>query len=104
MIENHYIKNKKLECFEKLHNEIESILYEVIPDTYLVTKAAIRDKVLVYLDKKASDPEESKIKLSKLRSSFSPKDVTNVVDDLTKRGFLKELIGVQIEKLIGARR
>lgn len=91
MLENHFLRlNMKGKTFS---TPIESVVYNLLPMQQLTTKSDVCDGVIAYLKR---NQEESPFPVNKINYKY----VSEVLDDLVRNGFVQEVIGIQLEKIL----
>ncbi len=90
---NHFAR-KKLGFSKKMPpSPAYQLIYHTIPQNKLVTK----DELVIAVMNR--DSKESRLQNEKI-IFVNSQAVTNVIDEMVKQGFIKEITGTQLEKII----
>ena len=90
---NHFAR-KRLSFSKKMPpSPAYNLIYNAIPQTKLITKDTLIDNVLLI------DSKEARLQCEK-NIFINAKVVSDMIDEMVKQGFIKEITGVQLEKII----
>ena len=89
-----HIARKKLSYTKKLP---PSPAYVLVYDTVPINKLITKDELVINIINR--DAKEARIKNKKILF-VNNKAVYNVIEEMVKQGFLKEITGVHLEKII----
>jgi hypothetical protein len=86
-MQNHYIRSKN-SSVDKLVNELESIVYNNIPDNELISE----DKLMIFI--------ENEIKKEYGSKKFSLKEIRSTIKNIVDKKIVKEVVGPKLSRFV----
>ena len=86
-MQNHYIRSKN-SSVDKLVNELESIVYNNIPDDELISE----DKLMIFVENEIRKEYGSK--------RFSLKEIRSTVKNIVDKKIVKEVVGPKLSRFV----